>query len=160
MSFIGLLLWCFSGEEQKHVLSSCTITIAWRGLFRTSFECTTNKSRCLVYRSSKMSCVHMTCKLHFFSLYLHFMHLSFSLCTKQGWVALGNWRSCSYFFPFVAKEQNGSWCLQCLWFLYISREGQAVSLLDPHVKYLWYLTSLTSLLGCNRVFHLIGQHGT
>ena len=55
------------------------------------------------------------------------MHLSsFSMSKTR---LSSSWQSEKYFFQFVAKEHNGSWCLQCLCFLHISREGQAASLL-------------------------------
>ena len=65
----------------------------------------------------------------FFSLFLHFMHLSSISMSKIRLSSSWQLEKLQLFFPFVTKEHNGSWCLQCLCFLHISREGQAASLL-------------------------------
>ena len=56
------------------------------------FECTTNKNRCLVYRSSKISCVHKACKLCFFFLVftfhafvLFFLHFMSKIRLSSSW---------------------------------------------------------------------------
>ena len=65
----------------------------------------------------------------FFFLFLHFMHLSSFSTSKIRLSSSWQLEKLQLFFPFVAKEHNGSWCLQYLCFLHISREGQAASLL-------------------------------
>ena len=57
------------------------------------------------------------------------MHLSSFSMSKIRLSSSWQLEKLQLFFPFLAKEHNGSWCLQCLCFLHISREDQAASLL-------------------------------